>query len=131
MQFIIDLSIHADVWKTCTCTNFIKIINSNFNMIASNLMIKWTSDVSDVSYLFLFEGGGVLSPKLLDWESTECYGNWCPVTELIALLLHVYDILSRQPKPTSLTVLRDKKCVFDFVDFLKNTTSSNTSEIKL
>lgn len=58
MQFIIDLSIHADVWKTCTCTNFIKIINSNFNKIALNLMIKWTSDVSDVSYLFLFEGVG-------------------------------------------------------------------------
>lgn len=72
-------------------------------------MIKWTSDVSDVSYLFLFEGVGVLSPKLLDWELTECYGNWCPVTELIVLLLHVYDILSRQPKPTSLTVPRDKK----------------------
>lgn len=75
MQFIIDLSIHADVWKTCTCTNFIKIINSNFNKIASNLMIKWTSDVSDVSYLFLFEGVGVLSPKLLDWELTVCYGT--------------------------------------------------------
>lgn len=108
MQFIIDLSIHADVWKTCTCKNFIQIINSNFNKIASNLMIKWTSDVSDVSYFSYLRGVGFSHLNYLI-ELTECYGNWCPVTELIVLLLHVYDILSRQPKPTSLTVPRDKK----------------------
>lgn len=65
---------------------------SNFNMTASRFNDKENLRCFRCFLLFyLRREGCVLSlyMLLLNWQLTECYGKWCLVTKLIALLLHV------------------------------------------